>query len=315
MDLRVVVVGLETRTGEAGTRFARTIRRPQLSPPLANPGKRHEAADISRHHGQIDAGLGEIAADLTQRFGKLLRLVERHAGLEGGEAAWLQRALHPVVEGFAEQGLSRPHRIGPVGHDQVETGAILAAPQIFEGIGNLDFQPPVALRLGVDGGEMLLAQLHHTAVDVDQHHLFHAAVLQRLVGDGEIAAAHDHHPLHAAMLQHRQMRQHFGIGAFVAGGDLNNAIQRHHPAVRRRVKDLDLLITGLFRRQRLSHRLEGLCVTVVEAFFDCDGHRETFQIVTMRRQLLCCWMGILPGCVLRLRHLEGPPSRRVGRSL
>jgi hypothetical protein len=74
---------------------------------------------------------------------------------------------------------------------------ISGAAEIFERVGDLDLEALVLERFGVDLAEMLAAELHHALVDVDQHDLLHAFVLQRLVGDGEIAAAHDHHALGA----------------------------------------------------------------------------------------------------------------------
>ena len=109
--------------------------------------------------------------------------------------------MHAVVEGLAEQRLAGSDGIGTVGDDEVETAFTGGPSEILEGVRDLDFEALVLERLGVDLAEVLAAELHDAPVDVDQHDLFDAFVLQRLVGDGEIAAAHDHHP---ARLGHAQ---------------------------------------------------------------------------------------------------------------
>ena len=88
-------------------------------------------------------------------------------------------------------------------------------------------------------------------------------MLEGLVGDGQVAAAHDHHPLDLAMLQHGQVGQHVGIGAFVPAGDLDDVVQGHHPVVGHGVKDADVLVLALLIRQHLGD-LHGLGVTLVE---------------------------------------------------
>ncbi len=59
---------------------------------------------------------------------------------------------------------------------------------------------------------MRAAKLDHPVVDVDQHDLLEALVLEGFVGDREVAAADDHHPLRLAVLQERQVGEHLGIG-------------------------------------------------------------------------------------------------------
>src|ERR1044071_6388223 len=62
----------------------------------------------------------------------------------------------------------------------------------------------------VGGGDLSIADeaLKHknvkevVLVDIDEHHFLDVFMLKSLVGDGEVAAAHDHYPLHLAMLQH-----------------------------------------------------------------------------------------------------------------
>ena len=50
----------------------------------------------------------------------------------------------------------------------------------------------------------------------------------------------------------RQMGEHFGIGALVAAGDLDDVVQRHHPAVGDGVEDADVLVLALLVGQRLA---------------------------------------------------------------
>ncbi len=95
---------------------------------------------------------------------------------------------------------------------------------------------------------MLAAQLDHAVVDVDQHHLFQALVLERFVGDREVAAAHDHHPLGLAVLQKRQVGEHLGVGGLVARGDLDDVVEHHDAAVSNCVEDFNLLVTARFLR-------------------------------------------------------------------
>ena len=146
------------------------------------------------------------------------------------------------------------------------------AAEIFERVGDLDLEALVAERLGVDLGEMLAAELDHALVDLDEHDLFHALVLQRLVGDGEVAAAHDHHALGRAVLEERQMCQHFGVGALVARGDLDDVVERHDAAVGDRVEDLDALVAALFLDERLARDLERLRVALVEPLLEDLRH-------------------------------------------
>ena len=112
---------------------------------------------------------------------------------------------------------------------------------------------------------MLAAQLDHPAVDVDQHHFLDGLVLERLVGDRQVAAAHDHYPFDLAMLQHGQVGQHVGISALIPAGDLDDVIQGHHPPVCDCVEDANLLEPALLVRQHAGD-LHRLGIALVEAF-------------------------------------------------
>src|SRR6185312_10814778 len=164
VDGRVVIVGLQLGLLVGRRRLLDAGGRAQWLAALGGPGERHKAADIGGHHAEIEAGAGEEALQFLQRLGDLPGLVEGHAGLEGGVAALFQRALHPVIEGFAEQRLAGAHRIRAVRDDQA----------------------PVAEGLGVDLAEQLAAELDDAAVNVDQNDLFHVFMLQSLVGDGQV---------------------------------------------------------------------------------------------------------------------------------
>ncbi len=120
---------------------------------------------------------------------------------------------------------------------------------------------------------MLAAALNHLAVDIDQNDLLDAFVLERLVGDGEVAAAHDHHPLDPPVLQHRQMGQHLGIGGFVAAGQLDDVVEHQHPAVGDAVENLNALEAAFLVHQRLGLELHDLGVTLVQTLFEGVWHR------------------------------------------
>ena len=60
------------------------------------------------------------------------------------------------------------------------------------------------------------------------------------------------------------MGEHVGVGRLVAVGDLDDVIQRHHPAIGHGVEDLDVLELALLVRQHLGD-LHGLGITLVQA--------------------------------------------------
>jgi hypothetical protein len=75
------------------------------------------------------------------------------------------------------------------------------------------------------------------------------------------------------MLENGQMCQHFGVGALVTGGNLDNIVERHDAAVVWRVEDFDSLILALFVHQRLAGEFHNLRVTLVETLFEAArGH-------------------------------------------
>ena len=127
---------------------------------------------------------------------------------------------------------------------------------------------------------MGLAELDHPPVNVHQHHFLDRFVLQGFVGDGEIAAAHDQHPLHPAMLEHGQMGEHVGIGALVPAGDLDDVVQGHHPAIGHRVEDFYVLVAALFVGQNRRH-LHRLGIALVEFLFNArkPGHNHSLNLV------------------------------------
>ncbi len=133
---------------------------------------------------------------------------------------------------------------------------------------------------------MLLAELDHAPVDIHQHDLLDGFVLQGLVRDGEIPAAHDHHLLDLAMLENRQMGEHVGIGAFVTAGDLDDVVQGHHAAVGDGVEDADALVAALFVRQRLGH-VHRLGIAFVKALFNAGklGHNHSLNLVAETRRI------------------------------
>ncbi len=210
----------------------------------------------------------EEVGKLLERLGDLPGLVERHAGLEGGKAAGLQRALHAVVEGLAEQRLAGPDRIGPVGDDEIEAALLALRPRYSKASATSILSRLSLKALALISPKCLRQSSTTSAVDVHQHDFLDLLVLKRLVGDGEIAAADDHHALGLAVLQQRQMRQHFGIGALVAGGDLDDVVERHDAPVGHRVEDFDALVLAFLIGERLGRQLHNLRVTFVEAFFD-----------------------------------------------
>src|SRR5215472_5139755 len=98
-------------------------------------------------------------------------------------------------------------------------------------------------------------------------------MLKSLVGDGQIAAPDDHHTARLAVLEQRQMRQHFGVGTLVARRDLDDVVERHHAPVRHRVEDADALKLALFLDNWRSLELHRLGVALVETLFEGVRHR------------------------------------------
>jgi len=109
----------------------------------------------------------------------------------------------------------------------------------------------------------LAAKLDHPAVDVDQHDLLEPLVLERFVGDRQVSAADDHHPLGLAVLQERQVGEHLGVGGFVARRDLEDVVEHQDAAVGDRVENLNFLVTAGFLRDHLGE-LQALRVAFVK---------------------------------------------------
>src|SRR5579871_1725041 len=68
------------------------------------------------------------------------------------------------------------------------------------------------------------------------------------------------------------MRQHFGVGALVARGDLDDVVEHHDAPVGDAVEDLDALKPALFLDDWLAGQLHRLGVAFVETLFETGWH-------------------------------------------
>ena len=88
-----------------------------------------------------------------------------------------------------------------------------------------------------------------------------------------LAASTLFNPPRRAMLDQRHMGEHLGIGAFVAIGDLDDAVQRHHPPVEGRVEDLDVLEGRALIGKEGLVKVDGLIIADIKGFEKSRGHK------------------------------------------
>ncbi len=273
MDRRGVVVRLQPRRRELRVERA-PLRRVAQDGVVRHPGQRHQAADIARHHREVDAAITERPLHLFQRVGQLFRLEKRHAVLEHGKAARRESARDALIKRVAEQHLGWAHRIGPVGDDEVEAAVARLVGQEDERVFDLHLQTRVGERGGVHFAQMAPRQIDHLLVNLDVKDVCDGPVLERFLGDRHVAAADDHDLLHAAMFEHRNMRQHLGITALVACRQLHDVVEHQHASVALGVEDLDVLKPALFLDYWRAFQLDGLRKSRVQFLQETVRHRR-----------------------------------------
>ena len=110
-------------------------------------------------------------------------------------------------------------------------------------------------------------------------------MLERFLGDRHVAAAGDHHLLHAPVLEHRHVRQHLGVTAFVARRQLHDVVEHQHASVALGVEDLDVLKLALFLDERLSFDLDRLRETGMQFFQEtCSPSGRSFAMLEREKR-------------------------------
>ena len=139
---------------------------------------------------------------------------------------------------------------------------------MFERVGDHDVQARIVEHAFMDMRQMDFAQIHDPSVDIDEIDPVDALMLQDFLCDRPIAAADDHRRLHIAMFHDRRMGQHFRIRRFIAFGDLNDAVQRHHVAEGDGVEHLDMLERAMFIGERRIAHGDALRIARMKFFFE-----------------------------------------------
>ena len=99
---------------------------------------------------------------------------------------------------------------------------------------------------------MLLAELHHAAIDLHQIELLHLPMAQALAGGAAIAAADHEHPFNPLSAAEGWMHQGLVIVPFLPLGGHPAAIEQQPFAVALAVDDRDALERALLFMQHLT---------------------------------------------------------------
>jgi len=233
--------------------------------------------------------------------------------LGGDDAALAQGALEELEVGLLEESLGGALGVGGVGDDDVEL--VLVVVEELEAVADVHLDLGV-LVADAHAGQVLLAEADDGLVDVAQHGLLDALVLDDLAQHAAVAAADDQHLLGVGVREHAQVGDHLLVGELVALGALDDVVEDEHHAVVGRLEDEHVLVEGLF---------------VVHDLVDLEGHglarphladlaepawRGAFMSVTVFRKALeqqshsepleCVWFGkdltILNSGVSELGH-------------
>ena len=106
-------------------------------------------------------------------------------------------------------------------------------------------------------GQVLLAEADDGLVDVAEHGLLDALVLDDLAEHATVTTADDEHLLGVGVGHHAQVGDHLLVGELVALGALDDVVEDEHHAVVRGLEDEDVLVEGLL---------------VVNDLVDLEGH-------------------------------------------
>jgi hypothetical protein len=174
--------------------------------------------------------------------------------LGGDDAALAQGALEQLEVGLLEESLGGALGVGGVGDDDVEL--VLVVVEELEAVADVHLDLGV-LVADAHAGQVLLAEADDSLVDVAQHGLLDALVLDDLAQHAAVAAANDEHLLGVGVRHHAQVGDHLLVGELVALGALDDVVEDEHHAVVGGLEDEHILVEGLF---------------VVDDLVDLEGH-------------------------------------------
>lgn len=172
----------------------------------------------------------------------------------GDDTALAKGALEQLEVGLLEEGLGGALGVGGVGDDDVEF--VLVVVEELEAVADVHLDVGV-LVADAHAGQVLLAEADDGLVDVAEHGLLDAVVLDDLAEDTAVTAADDEDLLGVGVGHHAQVGDHLLVGELVALGALDDVVEDEDHAVVGGLEDEDVLVEGLL---------------VVDDLVDLEGH-------------------------------------------
>ena len=202
------------------------------------------AARVHRHPAVERVGVAEHLAQQPHRGEVNLAEGLGRFALGGEHPAGPQDAAAVLEEGAVEQALSRSGRIGAVHDHHVVAGGLgLAHPG--DAIAHREVEAGVAPAATADRGKMLLAPLHHQAIDLHHVEVLHAGMAQALAGGAAVAAADHQHPFNPFGAAEGRVHDCLVVVPFLAFGGHPAAVEQQAFAVTLAFDDRDPLEGGI----------------------------------------------------------------------
>src|SRR4029079_15373532 len=165
---------------------------------------------------------------------------------------------------------ARTDGIGGIDHDHVET--LIGLGHEFGAVSDDDPGARVVIGAGRHLREMLAAEIDDAAIDLAQRRLLYLGMLQHLPQHGAVAAADDQRLFRLAVSEQRHVAHHLVIDELVLGGELDDAVEHHHPTKVGVLEDDQSLMLGLAVEKDVV-RLQTDTEATVERLFDPAFHR------------------------------------------
>ena len=172
----------------------------------------------------------------------------------GDDAALAKSALEELEVGLLEESLGGALGVGGVGDDDVEL--VLVVVEELEAVADVHLDLGV-LVADAHAGQVLLAEADDGLVNVAEHGLLDALVLDDLAEHATVTTADDEHLLGVGVGHHAQVGDHLLVGELVALGALDDVVEDEDHAVVGGLEDEHILVEGLL---------------VVDDLVDLEGH-------------------------------------------
>ena len=188
--------------------------------------------------------------------------------LGGKHAPGFEDAAAVFKEGAVEQAFSRSGGIGAI-HEHHVVGGIGGGGGPGDAVAHGEMEAGIVPAATANRGQVLLAPLHHQAVDFDHVEVLDPWVLEALAGGAAVAPADHEHPAKALGAAEGGVDDGFVVVPFLALGGHPAAIQQQPFAVADAVDDRHRLEGGVLFG---DHRALEAVAHAIEGFID-PAHR------------------------------------------